>query len=119
MRQSAECAPTPEESDIVLRNHVTFTAKTPELRAWTGVMVLQSLEKFLLHRHYAEIFRITPVVEDSNDANLLVSWGEGVFHKVTVHSLSGEEQQWLVLVLVQVLIHNYQICTRTSPLLLG
>jgi hypothetical protein len=73
MRQSAEGAPTPEESDIVLRNHVTFTAKTPELHAWTGVMVLQSLKKFLLHRHYAEIFRITSVVGDSNEANLLVS----------------------------------------------
>ena len=62
MRQSAEGAPTPEESDIVLRNHVIFTAKTPKFRAWTGVMVLQSLEKFLLPRHYAEIFRITSVV---------------------------------------------------------
>jgi hypothetical protein len=65
IRQSAEGAPTLEESDIVLRNHVTFTAKTPELRAWTGVMVLQSLEKFLLHRHYAEIFRIASAVGDS------------------------------------------------------
>jgi len=60
-------------------------------------MVLQSLEKFLLHRHYAEIFRITSVVGDSNEANLLASWGEGVFHKLTINSLFGEEQQCLVL----------------------
>jgi hypothetical protein len=95
--ESAQCDnASPEESYIVLRNHVTFTAKTPELRDWTCVTILQSLEKFLLRRPYTEIIRIPPVVGDSNEANLLVSWYEGVFHRVTIHSLPGEEQQWLV-----------------------
>jgi hypothetical protein len=42
------------------------------------------------------MFLIPPIVGDSNEANLLVSWYEGVFHRVTIHSLPGEEQQWLV-----------------------
>ena len=95
-RRNAPAGDAPlQRGDVpVLRNHVSFTATDPASRTWRGIHVLEDFADHL--RRYPNGYRMTPIVQDGDEAYLSFCWFEDDFHRVVIRSSGRAAGHWFV-----------------------
>ena len=78
----------------VLRNHVSFTVADPASRTWRGIHVLEDFADHL--RCYPNEYRMTPIVQDGDEAYFSVCGFEDSFHRVVIRSTGRATGHWFV-----------------------
>ena len=78
----------------MLRNHVSFTATDPTSRTWRGIHVLEDFADHL--RRYPSGYRMTPIVQDGDEAYFSLCWFEDNFDRVVIRSTGRAAGHWFV-----------------------
>jgi hypothetical protein len=78
----------------VLRNHVSFAAIDPAARTWRAIHVLEDFADYLRRRPHG--YRMTPIMQDGDEAYFSVCWFEENFHRVVIRSTGQAAGHWFV-----------------------